>query len=88
MSMGGQYRGGAASGGASSGGDPGGVDPVDLAFAALVKSSERPMPAASYFHRLTCVECGIHVHLGCHCEVGGAGVIQSGDTPSYLMSYV
>ena len=71
---------GATSGGASSGG----TDRVDLDFAALVKSLERPMPSASYFHRLTCVECGIHVHLGCHCEVGGAGVIQSGDPSSCL----
>jgi len=51
---------------------------VDAALDAIVAASQRPTPSASYFHRLTCVECGINVHLGCHCEVGGADVVTSG----------
>jgi hypothetical protein len=33
--------------------------------------------APTFFHRLTCTDCGINVHLGCHCESGGAGVLTS-----------
>ena len=29
-------------------------------------------PCPSYFNRLTCTECGINVHLGCHYEAGGS----------------
>ena len=36
----------------------------------------RPPPVEStapkFFHRLTCSDCGIHVHLGCVCESEGA----------------
>jgi hypothetical protein len=37
---------------------------VTQALETLLKTNERPPPTASFFHRLTCVECGIHVHLG------------------------
>jgi hypothetical protein len=37
---------------------------VTQALETLLKTNECPPPTASFFHRLTCVECGIHVHLG------------------------
>lgn len=30
-----------------------------------------------YFHRLTCSDCGIHVHLGCVCDTEGATAVAS-----------
>lgn len=50
---------------------------VTQALEALLGANVGPPPTASFFHRLTCVDCGIHVHLGCHCETGGAAVITS-----------
>ena len=32
---------------------------------------KKPIVCPSYFHRLTCTECGINVHLGCHYDTGG-----------------
>ena len=34
-------------------------------------------PVPSFFHRLVCTDCGINVHLGCHCETGGASVLAT-----------
>jgi hypothetical protein len=40
-----------------------------------------PLPVDSvvpkYFHRLTCSDCGIHVHLGCVCDTEGATAVAS-----------
>jgi hypothetical protein len=52
---------------------------VTAALAALLGTDKPPPthPAAAFFHRLTCSECGINVHLGCHCESGGLNVLES-----------
>ena len=36
-------------------------------------------PTHSFYHRLVCVDCGINVHLGCHCETGGISILSSGN---------
>ena len=52
---------------------------VTAALAALLGTDKPPpaQPAAAFFHRLTCTDCGINVHLGCHCESGGLSVLES-----------
>ena len=56
-----------------------GSDGVKAALDALFSCDLPPSapPPAAYFHRLTCSECGINVHLGCHYETGGRRVLDS-----------
>ena len=56
-----------------------GSDGVKAALDALFSCDLPPSapPPAAFFHRLTCSECGINVHLGCHYEIGGKGVLGS-----------
>jgi hypothetical protein len=57
-----------------------------IAFSDPTSSSvpTRPPPllptvseAPKYFHRLTCSDCGIHLHLGCVCDTEGASAVAS-----------
>ena len=52
---------------------------VDLSMSMLpVNLGSTDIPSThSYYHRLVCVDCGINVHLGCHCETGGASILNS-----------
>ena len=56
-----------------------GNDCVKAALDALFSCDGPPSepPAAAFFHRLTCSECGINVHLGCHHETGGSKILDS-----------
>lgn len=56
-----------------------GNDGVKEALDALFSCDEPPSepPAAAFFRRLTCSECGINVHLGCHYETGGSKILDS-----------
>lgn len=63
------------------------IDPAESSMLITFTDSEpssvptRPPPVDSvtpkYFHRLTCSDCGIHVHLGCVCDTEGATAVAS-----------
>ena len=55
------------------------TDPVQASLAILLGNDlpPKPHPVASFFHCLTCAECGISVHLGCHSETGGSAVLDT-----------
>lgn len=46
--------------------------PIPSISAPLTAASEETKAKTNplRFHRLTCIDCGIHVHLGCHNELG------------------
>ena len=50
---------------------------VDLSMLPLDPNPADVPLTSSFYHRLVCADCGINVHLGCHCETGGSFILNS-----------